>query len=114
MALLKESVGRGPTKAKTYLHEDCLMILLREGHTKTEGTMFGGGGERAVAQGRVDLSEMIRVPLTEVVERNVGRKVVGFLSSSQQDPDLISFIFVFETSPLLDPVDEPGEGTEIV
>lgn len=113
VAVLKESVGRGPTKAKTYLHDDCLMILLREGHTKTEGTMYKGGGERAVAQGRVDLSKMIRDPLTEVVERNTGRKVVGFLSSSQQEPDLLSFVFVFEASPLLSPVDEGDDATVV-
>jgi uncharacterized protein YbcI len=106
VGVLKDSVGRGPTRAKTYLHDDCLMTLLREGHTKTERTMSAGGGERAVAQGRVDLSEVIRDPLVEVVERNTGRKVVGFLSSSQQHPDLISFIFVFETSLLLSPVED--------
>jgi hypothetical protein len=59
-----------------------------------------------VAQGRVDLSEMIRDPLMAVIERNLGRKVAGFLSSSQQHPDLISFVFVLETSPLLRAVDD--------
>jgi uncharacterized protein YbcI len=98
VAVLKESVGRGPTKAKTHLLDDCLVIVLREGHTRSEGTMLQGGARRVVAQGRVDLSEVIRGPLIEVVERNTGRKVVGFLPSSQQQPDLLSFIFVFETS----------------
>ena len=50
-----------------------------------------------MAQGRVDMSETIRGPLIEVVERHTNRKVVGFLSSSQQAPDLISFVFVLET-----------------
>jgi hypothetical protein len=66
--------------------------------------MFAGGGERGVAQGRVDLSEALRTPLSAVVERNLGRAVVGFLSSSQQHPDLISFVFVLKPSPLLGPV----------
>lgn len=107
---LKESVGRGPTKARTYVHDDCVVVLLREGHTRSEGTMYEGGGKRAVAQGRVDLSEMIRDTLTAVIERNLGRKVMGFLSSSQQHPDLISFVFVLDSSPLLRAVDdEAGE-----
>ncbi|HEX8754509.1 MAG TPA: Na-translocating system protein MpsC family protein [Solirubrobacterales bacterium] len=101
VVLLKDLVGRGPTKSKTYIHEDCVLVLLREGHTRGERTMFEAGASRAVAQGRVDMSETIRGPLIEVVERHAGRKVVGFLSSSQQDPDLISFTFVLETSPLL-------------
>lgn len=101
VVLLKDLVGRGPTKSKTYIHEDCVVVLLREGHTRSEETMFDSGAGRIVAQSRVDMSETIRRPLSEVVERHTGRKVVGFLSSSQQDPDLTSFIFVLETSPLL-------------
>lgn len=101
VVLLKNLVGRGPTKAKTYIHDDCVFLLLREGHTRGEETMFAAGGGRAVAQGRVDMSETIRAPLIEVIERHTTRKVVGFMSSSQQDPDLISFIFVLDTSPLL-------------
>jgi uncharacterized protein YbcI len=111
VAVLKDAVGRGPTKAKTYVHDDCVLILLREGHTKSEATMFDGGGRRGVAQGRVDLGEAIREPLSEVIERNLGRKVAGFLSSSQQHPDLISFVFVLETSPLLEHQDvDPAGG----
>jgi uncharacterized protein YbcI len=109
VAVLKDAVGRGPTKAKTYVHDDCVLVLLREGHTRSEATMFADGGRRGVAQGRVDLSEAVRTPLSTVVERNLGRTVVGFLSSSQQHPDLISFVFVLEPSPLLGPVDGTDE-----
>lgn len=55
------------------------------------------------------MSETIRAPLIEVIERHTGRKVVGFMSSSQQDPDLLSFVFVLETSPLLEVVEEDGD-----
>lgn len=105
VVLLKNLVGRGPTKAKTYIHDDCVVLLLREGHTRGEETMFAAGGSRAVAQGRVDMSETIREPLIEVIERHTNRKVVGFMSSSQQAPDLISFVFVLDTSPLLETAD---------
>lgn len=109
VVLLKDLTGRGPTKAKTYVHEDCVFLLLREGHTRSEATMFEAGGARGVAQSRVDMSETIRAPLIEVIERHTGRKVVGFMSSSQQDPDLLSFVFVLETSPLLAVVEESEE-----
>lgn len=94
-------MGRGPTKVKTHLHDDCVLVLLREGHTRVEETRFDSGEKRAVAQGRVDVSEIVREPLLEVIESQVGRKVVGFMSSSQQNPDLLSYVFVFETSPLI-------------
>jgi len=109
VVLLKNLTGRGPTKAKTYIHEDCVVLLLREGHTRSEETMFQAGGGRGVAQGRVDMSETIRAPLIEVIERHTSREVVGFMSSSQQDPDLLSFVFVLDTSPLLEVVEESGE-----
>lgn len=51
VVLLKDLTGRGPTKAKTYVHEDCVFLLLREGHTRSEATMFEAGGARGVAQG---------------------------------------------------------------
>jgi uncharacterized protein YbcI len=101
--LLKQHVGRGPTKARTYLNEECVLVLLREGHTVSEQTMFETGSARSVAQTRVDISEVLRGPLMQIVEQHVGRKVVGFLSSSQQDPDLLDFVFVLETSPLASP-----------
>lgn len=99
--LLKKHVGRGPTKARTYLNDECVLVLLREGHTISEQTLFEGGGARSVAQGRVDLSELLRDPLMQVVEQHTGRKVVGFLSSSQKDPDLLDFVFVLENSPVV-------------
>lgn len=105
VAVLKDLTGRGPTKARTHVHDDSVIVLLREGHTKSEETMFDSGGSRAVAQGRVDLSEGMRERLSAAIEGHTGRRVVGFLSSSQQDPSLISFVFVLETSPLLGGVD---------
>ena len=112
VVLLKDLAGRGPTKAKAYIHDDCAILLLREGHTRSEETMFEAGGARGVAQGRVDMSETIRAPLIEVIERHTSRKVVGFMSSSQQNPDLLSFVFVLDTSPLLEVVEEE-DGNEI-
>jgi uncharacterized protein YbcI len=98
--LLKQQVGRGPTKARTYVHDECVLVLLREGHTVSEQTMFESGSAREVAQSRVDISEVLRQPLMQIVEQHMGRKVEGFLSSSQQGPDLLDFVFVLETSPL--------------
>jgi uncharacterized protein YbcI len=106
---LKHGFGRGPTKARTYAHDDCVLVLMREGHTTSEQTMEKGGRQRTVAQGRVDVSETIRTTLITVVERTIGRKVVGFMSSSQQDPELISYVFVLETSPLLTPHEVKNE-----
>lgn len=44
------------------------------------------------------------------IERNTGRKVAGFLSSSQQEPDLISFVFVLDSSPVVRGGGAPPDG----
>jgi uncharacterized protein YbcI len=106
---LKHDFGRGPTKARTYLHNDCVLVLLQEGHTTSERTMAKSGQQRAVAQGRVDISESIRASLVAIVERTLGRRVFGFMSSSQQDPDLISYVFVCEESLLFTGPEDEGE-----
>ena len=108
--LHKEFLGRGPVRAKTYLHEDSVVVLMYEGHTPGEQTLLEGGGRRGVAQTRVDMSETVRSKFTQVVERITGREVVGFMSSSQQEPDLLSHVYVLKPTDLLTLVpDEPPE-----
>lgn len=111
VVLLKKLVGRGPTKSRVHVHDDCVILLLREGHTRGEETMFEAGAARSVAQGRVDISETMRDPLIEVIERHMNRKVVGFMSSSQQHPDLLCFVFVLDSSSLLEAIDGEGAGS---
>jgi len=99
--LHKEFFGRGPMQTKLYVHDDSLLILMFHGHTPSEQTMLEGGGRRSVAQTRVDLSETMRERFIEVVERHTGRDVVGFMSSSQQNPDLLSHVYVLKPTDLL-------------
>ena len=108
--LHKEFMGRGPIKTKLYLHDDSVLVVMFNGHTTGEQTLLEGGGRRAVAQTRVDMSESIRARFIEVVERLTGREVVGFMSSSQQGPDLLSHVYVLRPTDLLSIVpSDPGE-----
>jgi uncharacterized protein YbcI len=108
--LHKEFFGRGPVRTKLYLHEDSVLVLMFNGHTPSEQTLLGHGGRRAVAQTRVDLSESMRASFIAVIERETGREVVGFMSSSQQDPDLLCHVYVLKPTDLLSVVpDEPRD-----
>ena len=109
--VMKSMVGRGPTRGKTYLESECVLVLLRDAHTVAEASMAGGGRRREVAQARVDLSDDARQAFIAVVEHYTQRKVVGFISGSQQDPSLVAYTFVLDTSPLLAAPSEL-EGTE--
>ena len=107
--LLKAMTGRGPTKARTHVLDDCVVTLLREAHTISEQSMADAGQQRTVAQTRVDLSEDQRARFIDVVEQATGRCVISFLTSSHQDPSILVQVFVLETALALIS-EEPTEG----
>jgi uncharacterized protein YbcI len=100
VALLKEFYGRGPEKTKTYVNEDLVVCLLRGGFTRVEQTLFEAGHGDDVIRQRMAFQQVMRHRLEEVVEAATGRRVVGFMSGHQQDPDMICEIFVLAPNEL--------------
>jgi uncharacterized protein YbcI len=103
VALLKDFYGTGPTRAKTYLADDLVVCLLRGGFTKAEQTLLEGGRGHAVLSQRVEFQEVMRERFIAVVEGATGRRVVGFMAGSQQDPDMLCEVFVLAPNDLVDP-----------
>ena len=102
VALLKEFYGVGPTQAKTYYHDDIVVCVMRGGFTRVEQTLLEGGRTAAVIQQRMEFQEVMRPRFTHVVEAATGRRVVGFMSGNQQEPDMICEVFVLAPTDLLD------------
>lgn len=94
VGLLKEYYGRGPEQAKTYVHSDLVVCLLGGGFTPAEETLRAAGYGEDVIRQRIAFQEVMRERFEEVVTRATGRRVVGFMSGNQQDPDMICEIFV--------------------
>ena len=94
VALLKDFYGRGPERAKTYVNDDLVVCLLRDGFTRVEQTLLEGGHGDDVIRQRMAFQQVMRHRFEEVVERATGRKVIGFMSGNQQDPDMICEVFV--------------------
>ena len=94
VALLKEYYGRGPERTRTYVHDDLVVCLLRGGFTRVEQTLLAGGHGDDVIRQRMAFQEIMRDRFNRVVEEATGRKVVGFMSGNQQEPDMICEIFV--------------------
>jgi len=94
VALLREYYGRGPEKTKTYVHEDLVVCLLRGGFTRVEQTLLEGGHGDDVIRQRMVFQDVMRERFEQVVAEATGRKVVGFMSGNQQDPDMICEVFV--------------------
>jgi uncharacterized protein YbcI len=94
--LLHEYTGRGPTKAKTILNEDLVTILLADTLTKGERTLVEAGRSERVLEVRRDYQLAMRDDLVAVVERQLERKVIAFMSQNHIDPDLAIETFVLE------------------
>ena len=114
VALLKEYYGRGPTQAKTCYHDDRAVCLLRGGFTRVEQTLLDGGRGHAVIQQRMEFQEVMRDRFQAVIEHATGRRVIGFMSGNQQNPDMICEVFVLTPADLVNdhelPADTAREG----
>ena len=47
VGLLREHYGRGPSRAKTYAMDDCVVCVLRNGFTAHERTIVDSGAARS-------------------------------------------------------------------
>lgn len=101
VALLKEFYGRGPTQAKSYYQDDLVVCVLRGGYTRVEQTLRDGGRGAAVIEQRMQFQELMRERFEAVIEQATGRKVIGFMSGNQQNPDLMCEVFILAPTDLL-------------
>jgi uncharacterized protein YbcI len=111
VALLKEFYGRGPTRAKSYYEDDLVVCLLRGGFSRVEQTLLAGGRGQAVIQQRMEFQEVMRERFADVIENATGKRVIGFMSGNQQDPDLMCEVFVLAPTDLVDEHEIPASGT---
>lgn len=102
VALLKEYYGRGPTRVKSYFQDDLVVCLLRGGFTRVEQTLLDGGRGSAVIEQRMEFQDLMRERFEEVVENATGRRVIGFMSGNQQDPDLMCEVFILDPTDLVE------------
>jgi uncharacterized protein YbcI len=102
VALLKEFYGRGPTRTKTYYEDDLVVCLLRGGFSRVEQTLLEGGRGESVIQQRMEFQEVMRERFQTVIEDATGRRVIGFMSGNQQDPDIMCEVFILAPTDLVD------------
>jgi uncharacterized protein YbcI len=96
VGLLRDYTGRGPTKAKTLISEDVVTILLADTLTRGERKLVESGHFDRVIGLRHDYQLLMREDLVGVVERQLERKVIAFMSQNHIDPDLAVEVFVLE------------------
>jgi uncharacterized protein YbcI len=110
VALLKEFYGRGPTRTKSYYEDDLVVCVLRGGFTRVEQTLLEGGRGAAVIEQRLAFQDLMRHRFEAVIETATGRRVIGFMSGNQQDPDIMCEVFILAPTDLLD--EDEADGLE--
>jgi uncharacterized protein YbcI len=97
--LLKEFYGRGPVRAKTYYTEDIVLVVLSGGFSPAEATLLAAGEGKAVTDQRTVFQEAMGARFSEAIEEITGRKVVSFMSATDQRSDLTTELFILEPRP---------------
>ena len=86
--LQAEYYGKGPTRAKTYIVEDLVVVVLEESFTRAEKTLAERGEREAIEHIRRRFQQQMADEFTSVVEQATGRKVRVFLSETNIDQDV--------------------------
>jgi len=108
VALLKEFYGRGPSRAKSYYEDDLVVCLLRGGFTRVEQTLWENGRGASVIHQRMEFQEVMRERFEAVIQHATGRRVIGFMSGNQQDPDIMCEVFILAPTDLVDDDEIPA------
>ena len=96
VGLYKEHYGSGPTRCRTYVQDELVVVVLGGGYTASEQTMFEDGKWYAVRQARQHWQDSMQVRFVETIEGLTKQKVKAFMSASHQDPDISMELFVLE------------------
>jgi uncharacterized protein YbcI len=105
--LLSEYTGRGPTKARTYINDDLISIVLQDTLTKGERSLVADGEDALVLANRKAYQNTLGGALVAAVEELSGREVIAFLSDNHLEPD-----YAVESFVLAPPGKQTGDGKQ--
>ena len=94
VGLMAESTGRGPTKARTTIDRD--LMLLQNALTRGERYLADSERSEQVQAMRRAYQEAMRLDFVAAIEDLTGRTVIAFMSANHIDPDLAAEVFVLE------------------
>jgi uncharacterized protein YbcI len=97
--LFREYYGRGPTKAKSYILDDRILVtVLEDTMTRVEKTLADNGHGDKVREVRLVFQEAMAHDFKQCVRDALGREVLGYHSQLTLEPDLGFEFFVLGDS----------------
>ena len=85
--LYKEQLGRGPTKTRTWVHDNMVVTVLADSLTKAEETLATADNPEAVRELRRTLQGAMMAEMTKLIETTMHREVLCVLSDHSPGPD---------------------------
>jgi uncharacterized protein YbcI len=99
VGLLREYTGRGPTKARTTIRDNVVLVMLEQTLTKGEQSLSARGRAHKVLELRHEYQEAMREESSAKIAELTGRNVIAMLSANHIAPDLAAEIYVLDGPP---------------
>jgi uncharacterized protein YbcI len=99
VGLLREYTGRGPTKSRTTIRDNVVVVMLEQTLTKGEQSLVNKGRVDKVIEIRHEFQEAMREESMAKVGELTGRQVIAMLSANHVNPDLGAEIYVLDGPP---------------
>jgi len=94
VGIVHEYTGRGPTRARTSIRDDVVVVVLQETMLKAEHSLVKDNKAELVAQMRRSFQQTMRADMSAAVSKLTGRDVIAFMSDSHLEPDYSVEVFV--------------------
>ncbi len=103
VSLMRRISGRGPTRARTTIGRDHVLVMFEDMLTEGERTLVKEGHSDEVDALRRAFQAVLNRPGSDKVAEITGRDVVGFMSANHLQPDMAAEVFI------LDPKTAPAD-----
>lgn len=99
VGLLREYTGRGPTRARTTIRDNVVLVMLEQTLTKGEQVLVDKGRIENVLALRREYQEAMREEGNARIAELTGRRVLAMMSANHVNPDLGAEIYVLDGPP---------------
>jgi uncharacterized protein YbcI len=94
--VITDYTGRGPTRARAYIQDDLVSVVVQDTLTKGERSLVQDGRAEVVMTMRKAFQDTMRDDLVAGIEELTGRKVLAFLSQAHIEPDITLEMFFID------------------
>jgi uncharacterized protein YbcI len=99
--LLALYTGRGPTKARTTIDQNVIVVVAEDALTRAEMNLTAAGQAGSVAEVRRRFASIMRADAIAMIEELTNRSVRAYLSDISPDANVATHVFVLHPLPEL-------------